>query len=78
MNWPLVIPKVTGFIIIIFLVPTIKDKNILAPDVFNYADSKSESWYRAKKFEKYLWTTKCPPLLFVIKNRVFFIGAFIQ
>ena len=30
---------------------------ILAPDVFDYKDFKSESRHRAIKFEKYLWFT---------------------
>ena len=31
---------------------------ILAPDVFDYIDSKSESCHRAKKkLEKYFWST---------------------
>ena len=34
----------------IFVLPTISVLNkILAPDVFDYGDSKSESWHRAKK-----------------------------
>ena len=41
------ISKVTGFVKI-FLLPIIS-RRILAPDVFNYADSKSETWHRAKK-----------------------------
>ena len=45
------------------------DNKMLAPDVFEYEDSKSKSWHRAKKFEKYLWTTN--PSFAVIKNRVF-------
>ena len=31
--------------------------NILAPVVFDYGDSKSETWNRTKKFEKCLWST---------------------
>ena len=42
---------------------------ILAPDVFDYGDSKSESWHRAKVF----MVNKTPcALFFVIENRVCF------
>ena len=42
----------------------------MAPDVFDYGDSKSESWHRANKNSKYLWTPN-PSFPSVTKNRGF-------
>ena len=45
----------------------------LAPDVFDYGDSKSESWHRAKKIRKVFMVNKSSrALLAVIENRVSF------
>ena len=46
---------------------------ILALDVFDYGDSKSEIWHRAKKIREVLMVNKSPRALFpVIENRVCF------
>ena len=45
----------------------------LAPDVFDYGDSKSESWQRAKKIREVFMVNKSSHALFaVMKNRVCF------
>ena len=45
----------------------------LTPDVFDYGDSKSESWHRAKKNREVFMVIKSPRALFsVIENRVCF------
>ena len=44
---------------------------ILAPDVFDNGDSKSESWHRAKNIREVFMVNKSPRALFVvIENRV--------
>ena len=46
---------------------------ILAPDVFDYGDSKSESWHRTKKIREVFLAYKSPrTLLSVLKNPVCF------
>ena len=46
---------------------------ILAPDVFDYGDSKSESWLSAKKIREVFMVNKSPRTLFVVmENRVCF------
>ena len=51
----------------------------LAPDVFDYGDSKSESWHRAKKIREVFMVNKSSRALFaVIKNRVVFAAALNQ
>ena len=46
---------------------------ILAPDVFYYGDSKSESWHRAKKIREVFKVNKSSRALFaVMENRVCF------
>ena len=42
---------------------------ILAPDVFNYLDSKSESWHRAKKIREAFMDNKSSPSHFS-RNRI--------
>ena len=68
------ISKVTGFVKI-FQLPIIS-RRILAPDVFNYADSKSEIWHHAKKVREVFICYKSSHL-FLMKNCVY-VGAFIQ
>ena len=49
---------------------------ILAPDLFDYKDSKSESWHSAKKIREVFMDNKsAPPPCFVMKNCVLFRGA---
>ena len=56
-----------------FVLPTISLNKILAPDVFDYGDSKSESWYRAKKIREVFMVNKSSrALLTVMENRVCF------
>ena len=44
---------------------------ILAPDVFDYGDSKSESWHRGKKIREVFMLNKSSRVLFaVMENRV--------
>ena len=56
-----------------FLYFRLSDLNkILAPAVFDYEESKSESWHSAKKIrEVFLDNKSAPPLFFVIKNCCF-------
>ena len=50
---------------------------ILAPDVFVYGDSKSESWHRDKKIRDIFMVNKSPrALLSVMENRVCFDRRF--
>ena len=52
---------------------------ILAPDVFNYVDSKSESWHCAKKIREVFINYKpFAPLFPVIKIVFLLIGAVLQ
>ena len=52
---------------------------ILAPDVFDYGDSKSESWHLAKKIQEAFMVNKLSRALFaVMENGVFFAAALKQ
>ena len=52
---------------------------ILAPAVFDYEDSKSESWHRAKKIREVFLDYKSPPPLFLYRKIVIsFRGAVVQ
>ena len=52
---------------------------ILAPDVFDYGDSKSESWHRAKKMREVFMVSKSSRALFaVMENRVCLAAALKQ
>ena len=45
----------------------------MAPDVFDYGDSKSESWHRAKKIQEVFMVNKSSRAIFaVMENRVCF------
>ena len=59
----------------IFVLPTDNQFliKVLAPDVFDYGDSKSKSWYRAKKIREVFMVNKSARALFsVMENRVCF------
>ena len=46
---------------------------MLAPDVYDYGDSKSESWHRAKKIREVFMVNKSARAPFsVLENRVCF------
>ena len=48
---------------------------ILAPDVFDYGDSKSESWHRAKKIREVFLAYKSPRALFSVLKIVFVLAG---
>ena len=53
------------YIFYFFVLPTISVLNkILASDVFNYGDYKSESWHRAKKIRE-VFMVKISPRTFL-------------
>ena len=72
MKYTRAIQKLTRFEKISYFRQSVLNK-ILAPHVFDYGDSKSESWHRAKKIREVFMVNKSTrALCFVMENRVCF------